>query len=72
MLEIELRPPATEAERAALAAGLAAADVGSPPGGAAYLSAWRLTGLAEGVAREPHAATGYALSPRSSLGAARA
>ena len=72
MLEIDLQPPATEVERTAVAAGLSAADIDLVPGQQPYRSAWRLAGLVEALDREPRFPAGYAPSPRSSLGAARA
>jgi hypothetical protein len=70
-MRIEVDPPLSRAERVALEVALARAEVTLEERPADHLSRWRRTAAREAVENEP-ARAGYALSPRSTLGATRA
>jgi hypothetical protein len=70
-MRLEVDPPVSGAERAAVEVALVRAGVPlqEPPAG--YLSRWRRAAAREAVENEPARAR-YALSPRSTRGATRA
>ena len=69
-MTLEVVPPVSEDEHAALRRGLATLGVRLDGQPEAYRSAWRRTALRESTLNEP--IPRYAFSPRSTRGATRA
>jgi hypothetical protein len=70
-MRLEVDPPVSSAERAAVVLALVRAGVPLQESPAGYLSRWWWTAAREAVENEP-ARVRYALSPRSTRGATRA